>query len=117
MEFLLSSDSDGTYKKEIEEAIVQQLIDEEVSTKDTLIFDDREKLRKLNEILWYYKFISIFARIIMLKEKFILDMTKLLNNLIFKWNFLFIFVCLTFAFSKFIFTIKLFIKQMYLYTH
>ena len=49
MEFLLSSDSDGTYKKEIEEAIVQQLIDEEVSTKDTLIFDDRDKLRKLIE--------------------------------------------------------------------
>ena len=58
MEFLLSSDSDGTYKKEIEEAIVQQLIDEEVSTKDTLIFDDRDKLRKLNEK--YYGTINSF---------------------------------------------------------
>ena len=58
MEFLLSSDSDGTYKKEIEEAIVRQLIDEEVSTKDTLIFDDREKLRKLNKK--YYGTINSF---------------------------------------------------------
>ena len=85
MEFLLSSDSDGTYKKEIEEAIVQQLIDEEVSTKDTLIFDDREKLRKLNEK--YYGTINSFQssqELEMLKEKFILDMTKPLNNLIFK---------------------------------
>ena len=84
MEFLLSSDSDEAYKKEIG-AIVQQLKDEEVATKEKLISDDREKLSKLNEK--YYGTINSFQsahELEMLKERFKLDTTKSLNNLVFK---------------------------------
>ena len=84
MEFLLSSDSDEAYKKEIG-AIVQQLKDEEVATKNKLISDDIEKLSKLNEK--YYGTINSFQsehELEMLKERFKLDTTKSLNNLIFK---------------------------------
>ena len=84
MEFLLSSDSDEAYKNEIG-TIVQQLKEEEITTKEKLIADDREKLNKLNEK--YYGTINTIQsahELEMLKERFKLDTTKSLNNLIFK---------------------------------
>jgi len=83
MEFL-SSEGDEPYKKEIG-TIVQQLKDEESATKDKLISDDREKLNKLNEK--YYGTINAIQsghELEMLKERFKLDTTKSLNNLVFK---------------------------------
>ena len=83
MEFL-SSEGDEPYKKEIG-TIVQQLKDEESATKDKLISDDREKLNKLNEK--YYGTINAIHsghELEMLKERFKLDTTKSLNNLVFK---------------------------------
>ena len=84
MEFLLSSDSDEAYKNEIG-TIIQQLKDEEIATKEKLISDDREKLGKLNE-KYYGTLNSIQSEhdIEMLKERFKLDTTKSINNLIFK---------------------------------
>ena len=84
MEFLLSSDSDEAYKNEIG-TIVQQLKEEENTTKEKLISDDRDKLNKLNEK--YYGTINTIQNaheLEMLKERFKLDTTKSLNNLIFK---------------------------------
>jgi hypothetical protein len=83
MEFL-SSEGDEPYKKEIG-TIVQQLKDEESATKEKLISDDREKLNKLNEK--YYGTINAIQsghELEMLKERFKLDTTKSLNNLVFK---------------------------------
>ena len=83
MEFL-SSEGDDAYKKEIG-TIVQQLKDEESATKEKLISDDREKLNKLNEK--YYGTINAIQsghELEMLKERFKLDTTKSLNNLVFK---------------------------------
>ena len=84
MEFLLSSDSDEAYKNEIG-TIVQQLKEEEIATKEKLISDDREKLNKLNE-KYYGTLNSIQSghELEMLKERFKLDTTKSLNNLVFK---------------------------------
>ena len=84
MEFLLSSDSDEAYKNEIG-TIIQQLKDEEIVTKDKLISDDREKLEKLNEkYLGTINMIQSGHELEMLKERFKLDTTKSLNNLVFK---------------------------------
>ena len=84
MEFLLSSDSDEAYKNEIG-TIIQQLKDEEIATKDKLISDDREKLEKLNEkYLGTINMIQSGHELEMLKERFKLDTTKSLNNLVFK---------------------------------
>ena len=83
MEFL-SSEGDEPYKKEIG-TIVQQLKDEESATKEKLISDDREKLEKLNEkYLGTINMIQSGHELEMLKERFKLDTTKSLNNLVFK---------------------------------
>ena len=84
MEFLLSSDSDEAYRKEIG-TIVQQLKEEEISTKEKLISDDNVKLDKLKEK--YCGTLNMTQSghdLEMLKEKFRLDITKSLNNLVFK---------------------------------
>ena len=84
MEFLLSSDSDEAYKKEIG-TIIQQLKEEEIATKEKLVSDDREKIEKLNEK--YYGTLNMIQsghELEMLKERFKLDTTKSLNNLVFK---------------------------------
>ena len=48
MEFLLTTDSDESYKKEIG-TIVQQLKDEEKVTKDKLIAENKGKIERLND--------------------------------------------------------------------
>ena len=84
MEFLISEDSDEAYKNEIG-TIVNQLKEEEIATKDKLISDNREKLNKLNE-KYYGTLNSIQSahELEMLKERFKLDITKSLNNYVFK---------------------------------
>jgi len=84
MEFLISEDSDEAYKNEIG-TIVSQLKEEEITTKDKLISDDREKLNKLNE-KYYGTLNSVQSahELEMLKERFKLDTTKSLNNFVFK---------------------------------
>ena len=84
MEVLLNEDSDDAYKNEIN-TIIQQLKDEEIAAKEKLINDDREKLYKLNEK--YYgtqNTVPSGHDLEMLKERFKLDTTKSLNNLVFK---------------------------------
>ena len=84
MEVLLTEDSDDAYKNEIN-TIIQQLKDEEIAAKEKLINDDREKLYKLNEK--YYgtqNTVPSGHDLEMLKERFKLDTTKSLNNLVFK---------------------------------
>ena len=84
MEVLLTEDSDEPYRNEIG-TIIQQLKEEEITTKEKIINDDREKLNKLNEK--YYgseNKIQSGHEYQMLKERFKLDTTKSLNNLVFK---------------------------------
>ena len=84
MEFLLTTDSDESYKKEIG-TIVQQLKDEEIVTKDKLIGENKIKIEKLNDkYMGTLNTIQSGHDLEMLKERFKLDTTKSLNNLIFK---------------------------------
>ena len=84
MEFLLTSDSDESYKKEIG-TIVQQLKDEEFVTKDKLMSENKTKIEKLNEkYMGTLNTIQSGHDLEMLKERFKLDTTKSLNNLVFK---------------------------------
>ena len=84
MEFLLTSDSDETYKKEIN-TIVQQLKEEEKVTHDKLIAENKEKIEKLNEkYTGTLNNIQSGHELEMLKERFKLDTTKSLNSLVFK---------------------------------
>ena len=84
MEFLLNSDSDESYKKEIG-TIVQQLKDEEKVTKEKLIGENNEKIEKLNDkYMGTLNTIQSGHELEMLKERFKLDTTKSLNTLVFK---------------------------------
>ena len=84
MEFLLTSDSDESYKKEIN-TIVQQLKEEEKVTHDKLIAENKEKIEKLNEkYTGTLNNIQSGHELEMLKERFKLDTTKSLNSLVFK---------------------------------
>jgi len=84
MEFLLTTDSEESYKKEIG-TIVQQLKDEEITTKDKLIADNKSKVEALNDkYMGTLNTIQSGHDLEMLKERFKLDITKSLNNLIFK---------------------------------
>jgi len=84
MEFLLNSDSDESYKREIG-TIVQQLKDEEKLTKDKLIGENKEKVDKLNEkYMGTLNSIQSSHDLEMVKERFKLDTTKTLNTLVFK---------------------------------
>ena len=84
MEFLLNSDSDENYKKEIG-TIIQQLKDEELVTKEKLIGENKEKVEKLNDkYMGTLNMIQSGHDLEMLKERFKLDTTKSLNNLVFK---------------------------------
>ena len=84
MEFLLTTDSDESYKKEIG-TIVQQLKDEEKVTKDKLIAENKGKIERLNDkYMGTLNTIQSGHDLEMLKERFKLDTTKSLNNLIFK---------------------------------
>ena len=84
MEFLLTSDSDESYKKEIG-TIVQQLKDEEIMTKDKLISENKKNVEQLNDkYMGTLNTIQSGHDLEMLKERFKLDTTKSLNNLIFK---------------------------------
>ena len=84
MEFLLNSDSDKSYKKEIG-TIVQQLEDEENVTKQKLIVENNEKIEKLNDkYMGTLNTIQSGHELEMLKERFKLDTTKSLNTLVFK---------------------------------
>ena len=84
MEFLLTSDSDESYKKEIG-TIVQQLKDEEIVTKDKLISENKAKIYALNEkYMGTLNTIQSGHDLEMLKERFKLDTTKSLNSLVFK---------------------------------
>ena len=84
MEFLLTTDSDENYKKEIG-TIVQQLKDEEIVTKNKLIDENKPKISILNEK--YMGTLNTYQsghELEMLKERFKLDTTKSLNTLVFK---------------------------------
>jgi hypothetical protein len=84
MEFLLTTDSDESYKKEIG-TIVQQLKDEEVVTKDKLIGENKQKVEELNDkYMGTLNTIQSGHDLEMLKERFKLDTTKSLNTLVFK---------------------------------
>ena len=84
MEFLLNSDSDEAYKKEIG-TIVQQLKDEENITKDKLIGENKAKIEKLNDkYMGTLNLIQSGHELEMIKERFKLDTTKSLNTLVFK---------------------------------
>ena len=84
MEFLLNSDSDESYKKEIG-TIVQQLKEEENVTKEKLIGENNEKIEKLNDkYMGTSNAIQSGHELEMLKERFKLDTTKSLNTLVFK---------------------------------
>ena len=84
MEFLLNSDSDEAYKKEIG-TIVQQLKDEENITKDKLIGENSAKIEKLNDkYMGTLNLIQSGHELEMIKERFKLDTTKSLNTLVFK---------------------------------
>ena len=84
MEFLLTTDSDESYKKEIG-TIVQQLKDEEVVTKDKLIAENTKKVEQLNDkYMGTLNTIQSGHDLEMLKERFKLDTTKSLNTLVFK---------------------------------
>ena len=84
MEFLLTTDSDESYKKEIG-TIVQQLKDEEVVTKDKLIAENKKKVEQLNDkYMGTLNMIQSGHDLEMLKERFKLDTTKSLNTLVFK---------------------------------
>ena len=84
MEFLLNSDSDESYKKEIG-TIVQQLKEEENVTKEKLIGENNEKIEKLNDkYMGTLNAIQSGHELEMLKERFKLDTTKSLNTLVFK---------------------------------
>ena len=84
MEFLLTTDSDESYKKEIG-TIVQQLKDEEITTKEKLIAENKAKIEELNDkYMGTLNAIQSGHDLEMLKERFKLDTTKSMNNLIFK---------------------------------
>ena len=84
MEFLLTTDSDESYKKEIG-TIVQQLKDEEVVTKDKLITENQKKVEQLDDkYMGTLNIIQSGHDLEMLKERFKLDTTKSLNTLVFK---------------------------------
>ena len=84
MEFLLNSDSDESYKKEIG-LIVQQLKDEDNMTKEKLISENKVKVEELNEkYMGTLNTIQSGHDLEMLKERFKLDTTKSLNTLVFK---------------------------------
>lgn len=84
MEFLLTSDSDESYKKEIG-TIVQQLKDEEIMTKDKLISENKKNVEQLNDkYMGTLNTIQSGHDLEMLKERFKLDTTKSLNTLVFK---------------------------------
>ena len=84
LEYLITSDSDDTYKKEINN-IIQQLKDEEKNSTDNLIIENKDKIAKLNDK--YLGPINTFQSdhdIEMVKERLKLDITKSLNNFVFK---------------------------------
>ena len=84
LEYLINSDSDDMYKKEINN-IIQQLKDEEKNSTDNLILENKDKIGKLNDK--YLGPINTFQSdhdIEMVKERLKLDITKSLNNFVFK---------------------------------
>jgi hypothetical protein len=84
MEFLLNTDSDESYKKEIN-LIVQQLKDEDNMTKEKLISENKAKIEELNDkYMGTLNTIQSGHDLEMLKERFKLDTTKSLNTLVFK---------------------------------
>ena len=84
LEYLITSDSDDIYKNEIT-AIIQQLKEEEKISKEKLIIENEEKIKKINDK--YIGPLNIFQfvhNIEMFKENLKLDTTKSLNTLVFK---------------------------------
>ena len=84
MEYLLNSDSDETYKKEIN-TIIEQLKDEEEISKEKLIQDNNGKIEKINDK--YIGTLDTFQSshdIRMVKERLKLDTAKNLNTYVFK---------------------------------
>ena len=84
MEYLLNSDSDETYKKEIN-TIIEQLKDEEKISKEKLMKENYGKIEKINDK--YIGTLDTFQSshdIRMVKERLKLDTTKNLNTYVFK---------------------------------
>ena len=84
MEYLLNSDSDETYKKEIN-TIIEQLKDEEKISKEKLMREYNGKIEKINS-----KYIGTLDNfqsshdIGIIKERLKLDTTKNMNTYVFK---------------------------------
>ena len=84
LNFLLTSDSEETYKQEIN-TIIQQLIEEEKIYKEKMISENNEKLDKIKgKYLGPLNSFQSDHDIEMFKERLKLDITKSLNNLVFK---------------------------------
>jgi hypothetical protein len=84
LEYLITSDSDDIYKNEII-TIIQQLKEEEKTSKEKIIAENGEKIEKINDK--YIGPLNIFQsvhNIEMFKENLKLDTTKFLNTLVFK---------------------------------
>ena len=76
MEYLLENkDNEESYKKEIEN-IVKQLNEEREKNIEKMISDNDTEIKKINN--------KYIVNNTLLKEKFKLDTTKLLNSFIFK---------------------------------
>ena len=83
LEYLLTSDSDDAYKKEIN-IIIKELKEEDKKSKEKLILENNQKV---NKIKGKYSPLNTFQfdhDIEMMKEKLKLDITKSLNRLVFK---------------------------------
>ena len=84
LKYLITSDSDDTYKNEIN-AIIQQLKEEEKNTENNLFLENKEKIDKIND-----KYLGPFNNfqsahdLQMLKERLKLDTIKYLNTVVFK---------------------------------
>lgn len=84
MEYLLNSDSDDTYKKEIS-TIIEQLKDEEEVSKEKLTTENNQKIEKINDkYIGTLDTFQLSHDIGMIKERLKLDTTKNLNTYVFK---------------------------------
>lgn len=84
LQYLITSDSEDTYKEEIN-TIIQQLKEEEKTTKEKMILENNEKLEKIKEK--YIGPLNAFQfdhEIEMIKERLKLETSKSLNNFVFK---------------------------------
>ena len=82
MEFLLSGgENDDGYNEQIN-SIIKSLKEDCIKEKEKILKDNNEKLKKINDK--YIKELSNNNGINLIQEKFKLDLTNILSNVIFK---------------------------------